>query len=185
MQYSLGNPRKGRQQFVDAVILTLLLIGHKDFWTSKMSLGCHSNWPSERRTMLCLPSWVTLGYQRAPWSRIRDRRQSAEENTIILKNGGPGLVWHLCFFYHEPLRTWIKTDMNNFATWSHTALKSSAQTLRSYLKLNCEYELHIWPDTKVDAAKDHGKNFIKVRPPLVRHLLCTRLFMKNLFWLRS
>ena len=42
--------------------------------------------------------------------------------------------------------------------------------LRSYLKLTCEYELHILPNTKVSAAKDHGKNYMKARPPLVRHL---------------
>ena len=33
--------------------------------------------------------------------------------------------------------------------------------LRSYLKLNCEYELHSLPNKKVSGAKDHGKNYIK------------------------
>ena len=47
--------------------------------------------------------------------------------------------------------------------------------LRSYLKLSCEYELHSLPNKKVSGAKDHGKNYIKVRPPLVRHLLGNRL----------
>ena len=28
---------------------------------------------------------------------------------------------------------------------------------------------------KLSGAKDHGKNYIKVRPPLVRHLLRNRL----------
>ena len=33
--------------------------------------------------------------------------------------------------------------------------------------LICEYELHTLPNAKVDVAKDHGENHIKVRPPLV------------------
>ena len=44
------------------------------------------------------------------------------------------------------------------------------QALRSYFKLTCEYEHHILPNTKASAAKDHGKNYMKVRPPLVPHL---------------
>ena len=74
-----------------------------------------------------------------------------------------------CSIYHEPLRTWIKTNVNKFAIWTHTAFKSDKQALRSYLKLTCEYELHILPTTKVSAAKDHGKYYMKVGPPLVRH----------------
>ena len=31
------------------------------------------------------------------------------------KDGGPGEVWLLCSFYREPLRTWIKTNVNKFA----------------------------------------------------------------------
>ena len=45
------------------------------------------------------------------------------------------------------------------------------RALRSYLKLICEYELHSLPNKKVSGAKDHCKNYIKVSPPLVRHLL--------------
>ena len=33
-----------------------------------------------------------------------------------------------------------------------------------------EHELYTSPDTKVSTTKDHGKNYIKVRPPLVRHI---------------
>ena len=47
--------------------------------------------------------------------------------------------------------------------------------LRSYLKLICEYELYSLPNKKVSTAKDHGKNYIKVRPPLVLHFLRNRL----------
>ena len=47
--------------------------------------------------------------------------------------------------------------------------------LRSYLKLICEYELHSLPNKNVSGAKDHGKNYMKVRAPLVRHLLHNRV----------
>ena len=33
----------------------------------------------------------------------------------------------------------------------------AVQTLRSHLKLICGYELHILPNTKVGAAKDHDE----------------------------
>ena len=52
------------------------------------------------------------------------------------KNGGPGEVRLLCSFYHESLRTWIKTIVNKFAISNHTALISGVHALRSYLKLN-------------------------------------------------
>ena len=49
------------------------------------------------------------------------------------------------------------------------------QALRRYLKLICQNELHILLNTRVDAAKHYGKNYTKVRPPLVGHLLSNRL----------
>ena len=58
-------------------------------------------------------------------------------------------------------------------------LKLSIQALRSYLKLSCEYELHILPITKTSAAEDEDKNYIKVRPPLVHHVLRNRLFHRE------
>ena len=73
----------------------------------------------------------------------------------------------LCSFYNEALRTWIKTNVNKFAIWSHTAFRLDKKALRSYLKLTCEDQPHTLPNRKVSAAKDHGKNYIKVRPPLV------------------
>ena len=81
------------------------------------------------------------------------------------KDGGPGEVSLLCSFYHESLRTWIKTIVNKFATSNHTALILGVHALRSYLNLICEYALHSLPNKKVSGAKDHGKNYIKVRPP--------------------
>ena len=51
------------------------------------------------------------------------------------------------------------------------ALKIDLHTLGSYLMLICEYELYILPNKKVNAAKDHGKNYMRDKSPLVRHLL--------------
>ena len=78
---------------------------------------------------------------------------------------GEGLL--LCSFYHESSRTWIKTTVNKFAISNHTALILGVHALRSYLKLIYEYEPHSLSNKKVSGAKDHGKNCIKVKPPLV------------------
>ena len=64
----------------------------------------------------------------------------------------------------------LEQRYNNISLLFHTAFKLDKQALRSYLKLACEYELHILRNTKVSAAKDHGKNCMKVRPSLVPHL---------------
>ena len=80
--------------------------------------------------------------------------------------------------FDESLRTWIKTIVNKFAISNHTALILAVHALRSYLKLICEYGLHIMPNKKVSGAKDHGENYIKVRPPPVLHLLRNRLQIK-------
>ena len=93
------------------------------------------------------------------------------------KDGGAGEVWLLCSFYHESLHTWIKTIVNKIAVSNHTALILGVHALRSYLKLICEYELHSLPNKNVSGPKDHGKNYIKVRPPLVCHLLRNRLLL--------
>ena len=53
------------------------------------------------------------------------------------------------------------------------------------LKLSCEYELHILLNTKVNAAKDHGQNYMKVRPPPVRHFLRNRLLSIRLSTLKT
>ena len=81
------------------------------------------------------------------------------------ENGGPGEVWLLCRFYHESLRTWIKTIVNKFAISNCAALILGVYAFRSYLKLICEYKIHSLPTKKVSGAKDHGKNYIKARPP--------------------
>ena len=69
----------------------------------------------------------------------------------------------MCSFFHESLRTWIKTVANMFAI---STLILGVHALRSYLKLICEYELCSLPSKKGSGANDHGKNYIKVRPAL-------------------
>ena len=93
---------------------------------------------------------------------FRSYNAAGSPTTIFLRpiddyaeDGGPGEVWLLCSSYHESLRTWIKTIANKFAISNHTALILGVHALRSYLKL---------------ISKGHGKNYIKVRPPLVHHL---------------
>ena len=76
----------------------------------------------------------------------------------------------MCSFYYEPLRNRIKAKVNKFGISNHTALQLAIQALRSYLNQTCKYELHILSNTKVIAAMDHGENYMKIRPPLVRHL---------------
>ena len=67
---------------------------------------------------------------------------------------------------------------NKLVISNGTALKLRIHALRSYVKVTCEYEFYILPNTKVSATKDHGKNYMKVRPPLALHLLRNCLFIK-------
>ena len=55
-------------------------------------------------------------------------------------------------FYHESLRTWIKTIVNKVAISNYTALILTVRALRCCLKLICEYELHSLPNKKVSGA---------------------------------
>ena len=71
----------------------------------------------------------------------------------------------MCSFYHKPLRTRIKTNVNKFAISNHTALKLDAQALGSYLSLICEYELYTLPNKKVSTDKNHGKNYMGQTTP--------------------
>ena len=66
-------------------------------------------------------------------------------------------------------------NVNKFVISNRTALKIDLHPFRSYLRLICEYELYILPNKKVSARKGHGKNYVRDRPPLVRHLLRNRL----------
>ena len=73
--------------------------------------------------------------------------------------------FYVVFTLYKSLRTWIRAIGNKFAISNHTALISGVHALKSYLKLICEYELYILPNKKLSPAKDHSKNYIKVRPP--------------------
>ena len=68
----------------------------------------------------------------------------------------------------------MSNKVNELAFLSNSALKLVIQALRFYLKLICECELHISPKTKVNTAKDHRENYMKVRPPFVHHFCCER-----------
>ena len=72
------------------------------------------------------------------------------------KDGGQGEVWFLCSFYHEPLRIWIKRNVNKFGISSHITLIWAIKALRSYLRPTYQYDLHTSPNTKVSIEKDHG-----------------------------
>ena len=65
----------------------------------------------------------------------------------------------------------LKQTLNKFVISNHTALKLDIPALRRYFSIICEYELYILPNKKVSTARDHGKDYIKVRLPLVHHLL--------------
>ena len=106
----------------------------------------------------------------------------------MIQNQVQNFFWevrHLCSFYQESLRTWIITIVNKYAISNHTALILGVHVLRSYLKPICEYELHSLTNKKVSGAKDDGKNYIKVRPALVRDLLRNCLFYWFLWGFKS
>ena len=65
-----------------------------------------------------------------------------------------------------------------------TTLKLHVHPPRSYVRLICEYKLYILQNKKVSTAKDHGENYMKDRPPLVRHLLCNGLLFKR-WWTKG
>ena len=50
------------------------------------------------------------------------------------------------------------------------SLRSLTETYESNLKVTGEFKFHISLNKKVSIVKDHGKNYITVRPPLIRHL---------------
>ena len=83
----------------------------------------------------------------------------------------------MCSFYHEPLCTPTETNVSTFAISNHAALQLDVQALRSYLRLFVNMSFISHQIKKVSTAKDHGKNHMEDRPPLVRHLLRNRLLL--------
>ena len=57
--------------------------------------------------------------------------------------------------------------------------RNHLEALRSNFRLTYENEFHTLPNTKVSTAKDHGENYMKIRPPLVHQLLGYCLFLSN------
>ena len=125
-------------------------------------------WPLQKFRLqfrLCIPSsmtvqsFIAIKWQEKKLSMIKIFKIFVSDHLKKLsredyaKDGGSGEVEVLCSFYHEPLRTWIKTKVNKFAISSHTDFKLHKQAPRSFLKLTCEYELHILPNTKVYCRK--------------------------------
>ena len=45
------------------------------------------------------------------------------------------------------------------------------------MRQTCEYEFDILSNAKGSLAKDHGENYMELRPFLARHLLHNRLFL--------
>ena len=64
-----------------------------------------------------------------------------------------------------------------FCLWYVTELEFTEQLQMASLRLCSQFETNLMSNRKVielllqlKSAKAHGKNYIKVRPPLVRHL---------------
>ena len=56
-----------------------------------------------------------------------------------------------------------------------TSLESVSGTYKSNIKMIGEFEFHTSPNIKVSIAKDHGKNYITIRPPPCPPFLRNRL----------
>ena len=52
----------------------------------------------------------------------------------------------------------LRKNVYKFGLSNRKTLKLCINALRGYLKLSFEYELDIFPNTKVGAAKDHAEN---------------------------
>ena len=78
-------------------------------------------------------------------------------------------------FYHDPLHAQIISNVNNVANLNCTGFIFNTASSDMCLKPNYKYELYNTINTKVNAAKDHGKKLPKVAPTLVGHLLRNRL----------
>ena len=55
------------------------------------------------------------------------------------KDGGLRVVWLVCSFYREPLRSLIVKEVNYFAIWYHIDFKVKTETQWSHLKLTGEF----------------------------------------------
>ena len=103
-----------------------------------------------------------------------------------MKDGGPRDQERsdFCVVFTVSLCALGPKNVHMFSFSNHASLKLGIHVLRGYLRLTCEYELHILPNTKVSAAREHGKNYIKLRPSLICHLLRNRL-LAFVNWMRK
>ena len=85
------------------------------------------------------------------------------------KDGGPEVLWHLCSFYQDPLRSYLLCLVSYKAKIHRTASNGFTESLSS-----------IWDQSYVKSQsysssftikEAQGKNYIKVKPSLVHHLL--------------
>ena len=74
----------------------------------------------------------------------------------------------------------------NFCVWEVTKLEFTGQLQMASMSLYRQLETNLMPNRKVielllqlKSAKAHGKNSIKVKPHLVRHLLRNRLVLNE------
>ena len=74
----------------------------------------------------------------------------------------------------------------NFCVWLVTKLKFTGQLQMDSLSLYRQFETNLMSNRKVielplqlKSAKARGKNYIKVKPHLIRHLLRNRLFINE------
>ena len=92
------------------------------------------------------------------------------QSTITLNTGDQGRYDFCVVFTMSLCAIKSQQNVNKLTISNHVALKLAIEALKSYLKLTCQYQFHILLNEKVSAAKDHGKNYMKVRLPLVQHL---------------
>ena len=71
------------------------------------------------------------------------------KKTITLKMANQGRCDFCVVFTTSVHVLEIETNVDKFAISSHTAFNLDKQALRRYLKLTCEYELHILPNRKI------------------------------------
>ena len=77
---------------------------------------------------------------------------------------------------NERVGALITRSVVNVAMWGWNSFKSNVRTQSSPLKQTYEYHVHNLPNTEVRATENHGKNYTKIRPLLVHHVLHICLF---------
>ena len=88
------------------------------------------------------------------------------------KDDGPGAVWPLGSFDHNPLHGPTIKNVKGFAIGKRLDLKLINGTQEYHYGISCQCKLYTSSNRKVSGGKDHGKSYIKARPLfLLYHLL--------------